>query len=187
LGKCPFCKAEIIDKTEGEKVEELKKRVEANDAGAIYMLGNYYYHCGQGIRQDQAKAIELYTRAADLGYCKAHFELGNHYDAEGNSKKERFHYEAAAMAGHEAARCNLGSIEGNSGNIKQAIRHFMIAASAGHYIAMNNLIIAFKQGLVSRNAMDSTLTAYNNSCAEMRSEARDKYISFVSTNMENRV
>jgi hypothetical protein len=35
LGKCPFCKAEIIDKTEGEKVEELKKRVEANDAGAI--------------------------------------------------------------------------------------------------------------------------------------------------------
>ena len=91
------------------------------------------------------------------------------------------------MAGHEAARCNLGSIEGNSGNIEQAIRHFMIAASAGHYIAMNNLIIAFKQGLVSRNAMDSTLTAYNNSCAEMRSEARDKYISFVSTNMENRL
>jgi hypothetical protein len=76
-------------------------------------------------------------------------------------------------------------LEGNSGNIEQAIKHFMIAASAGHYIAMNNLIIAFKQGLVSRNAMDSTLTAYNNSCAEMRSEARDKYISFVSTNMKN--
>ena len=52
---------------------------------------------------------------------------------------------------------------------------------------MDNLIIAFKQGLVRRNAMDSALTAYNNSCAEMRSEARDKYISFVSTNMENRL
>jgi hypothetical protein len=31
---------------------------------------------------------------------------------------------------------------------------------------------------VSRESIDSTLAAYNNSCAEMRSEARDSYIRF---------
>jgi hypothetical protein len=41
---------------------------------------------------------------------------------------------------------------------------------------MHNLRTAFSKGLVSRNQIDSTLAAYNNSCVEMRSEARDAYI-----------
>jgi hypothetical protein len=44
---------------------------------------------------------------------------------------------------------------------------------------MNNMLVAFKRGHVSRDAIDSTLAAYNNSCAEMRSEARDSYINIV--------
>jgi hypothetical protein len=67
-------------------------------------------------------------------------------------------------------------MEAQSGNMERAVKHFMIAASAGECQAMDNLLIAFKQGLVSRNVMDSTLTAYNNACAEMRSEARDAFI-----------
>jgi hypothetical protein len=59
------------------------------------------------------------------------------------------------------------------------VKHWMIAASAGHHTAMHNLIIAFKQGLVSRNALDSTLTAYNNACGEIRSEARDACIQII--------
>jgi TPR repeat protein len=92
-------------------------------------------------------------------------------------KKAKFHYEAAAMAGNEDARCNLGAMEYYSGgNVERAVKHWTIAASVGHYDAMNNLLIAFNKGLVSRDTMDSTLTAYNNACAEMRSEARDAYI-----------
>jgi hypothetical protein len=34
----------------------------------------------------------------------------------------------------------------------------------------------FEKGFVNRDTIDSTLTAYNNSCAEMRSEARDAYM-----------
>jgi hypothetical protein len=37
-------------------------------------------------------------------------------------------------------------------------------------------IIIFEIGHVSRDAIDATLTAYNNSCAEMRSKARDLFI-----------
>ena len=95
-------------------------------------------------------------------------------------KKAKFHFEAAAIAGHEGARSNLGSIECNSGNMNRAVKHWIIAASAGHHIAMHILQEIFEEGIVSRDVIDSTLTAYNNSCAEMRSEARDAYIGWHS-------
>ena len=175
-GNCPFCKSEI-DKTDGESVEELMKRVEANDAGSIYLLGSNYYHGQLGLQQDRERAIELWTQAADLGSTKSYSQLGAYYRAEGgDSKKSKFHYEAAAMAGHENARSKLGCMEGRSRNIEQAVKHWVIAASAGEYDAMHNLTKNFEQGWVSRDTIDSTLTAYNSSCAEMRSEARDAVI-----------
>jgi hypothetical protein len=56
----------------------------------------------------------------------------------------------------------------------------LIAASAGHYHAMNNMLVAFNQGFVSRETIDTILAAYNNSCAEMRSEARDACIGVIT-------
>ena len=92
-------------------------------------------------------------------------------------KKAKFHFEAAAMAGHEVARNNLGCLELDSGNMERAIKHWIIAASAGEYLSMHALITCFEEGVVSRESVDSTLAAYNNSCAEMRSEARDASIA----------
>ena len=66
-------------------------------------------------------------------------------------------------------------MEFESGNMERAIKHWTIAASAGGYIAMYHLILCFEQGFVSRESINSTLAAYNTSCAEMRSEARDAY------------
>jgi TPR repeat protein len=91
-------------------------------------------------------------------------------------KKAKFHFEAAAMAGHVGARYNLGDLEAKSGNFERAIKHWTIAASAGHCIAMNNLRVFFEDGVVSRESIDSTLKAYNNSCVEIRSVARDACI-----------
>jgi hypothetical protein len=42
--KCPFCNYDGSGKTDKEIVEDLMKRVEANDAGAIYVLGSYHSH-----------------------------------------------------------------------------------------------------------------------------------------------
>jgi tetratricopeptide (TPR) repeat protein len=156
------------------------KRVEANDAASIYLLANDHYHGLRGVEQDHAKAKELYTRAAELGYSKAYNSLAGVYHEGGDLKKARFHYEAAAMAGHEGAKCNLGAMEGNSGNIERAVKHWIIAASAGEYDAMNYLRTGFEEGYVSRESIDTTLAAYNNSCMEMRSESRDEYIRFVT-------
>jgi TPR repeat protein len=162
------------------------KRVEANDAASIYLLGNSYRHGSIGLQHDHAKAIELYARAAELGCSKAHYSLGLHYKKVGDMKKAKFHYEAAAMAGHHEARFNLGVIENESRNLKQAIKHWTIVASAGHFGAMNALRKYFEVGAVTRESIESILTEYNNSCAEMRSEARDAYIRFMDKTEEHR-
>ena len=140
----------------------------------IILLG--IYQRDGGLLQDQAKALELYARAAELGSCRAYFSLSTEYDLGGDLKKARFHYGAAAMAGHEAARYNLGYIKRKSGNVVRAMKHMRIAAYAGCYNGMNAIIVALRQRMVSRDEVDSIMTAYNNSCAEMRSEAKDKLI-----------
>ena len=173
--KCPFCNSGR-NKTEEECVEEMMRRVAVNDAGAICLLANSYQHGLNGLQQDHTKAIEFYTRAAEIGLSKAHSLLADNYHDGGNLKKAKFHVEAAAMAGDELARFNLGVMECNSGKMEQALKHLRIAASAGHYTAMHHLRKYFEKGFVSRESIDSTLAAYNNSCAEMRSKARDAYI-----------
>jgi TPR repeat protein len=174
--KCPFCNSDRSSKTEEENNEDNMKRVEANDAASIYLLANFYYQGLYGMLQDQTKGVDLYTKAAELGSSKAHNELGVIYHERGDMKKAKFHFEAAAMAGHEGARYNRGIIEYNSGNIERAVKHWKIAASAGEYHSMNNLLTLLKKGYVSQESIDSTLMAYNNSCAEFRSEARDACI-----------
>jgi uncharacterized protein YggL (DUF469 family) len=175
--KCPFCNADC-GKTDEQEVEDMMKRVAANDAASICMLGNFYQHGLRGLQQDHAKATELYVRAAELGSIKANCQLAGIYHEGGNLKKAKFHWEAAAMAGYEVARNNLGCMEAKSRNVERAIKHWTIAASAGHYIAMHELRTFFGRGFVSRESIDSTLTAYNSSCVEMRSEARDAYIKY---------
>jgi TPR repeat protein len=176
--KCPFCNSDRGGKTVEDAIKDIRKRVESNDAASIYVLGSYYEHGGCGLQQDRTKSIELYARAADLGSSTANYNLAHIYHEGGDLKKAKFHREAAAMAGHEMARFDLGIIELKSSNMERAMKHCTISASNGSYRAMHALRTFFEQGLVSRESIDSTLATYNNSCAEMRSEARDVYIQF---------
>jgi hypothetical protein len=102
--KCPYCNSDRVDKTDEEDVEEAIKRVEANDPVAMCIMANFYRFGEGGLQQDEERAMELFTRAADLGYYKARLNIGNFYYRGGDMKKAKFHFEAAAMAGHEVAR-----------------------------------------------------------------------------------
>ena len=178
--KCPFCNSDRYNKTDEEDVEEIMKRVEANGAASICVLANFYHLGRGGLQQDYARAIELYARAAELGFSKAHINLGMLYDEGGNMKKAKFHFEAAAMAGNEVARFKIGGMELKSGNMERAVKHWTIAASAGESCSMHQLRLYFEKGQLSRESINSTLIAYNNACAEMRSETRDDCIRAIT-------
>jgi hypothetical protein len=77
------------------------------------------------------------------------------------------------MAGHERARHNLRVMECNSGNEERAIKHRRISASAGYTNSMTNIQLVFKMGHVQGDVYEQTMKAYNDSCAKMRSKARD--------------
>ena len=87
--RCAFCNSEQSSKTLEERVEDLLKRVEANDAASIFLLADSYYHGLNGFQQDHAKAMGLYPRAADLGCIKAHNQLGGIYSKGGYLKKAK--------------------------------------------------------------------------------------------------
>jgi hypothetical protein len=61
-------------------------------------------------------------------------------------------------------------LEAQSVNREQALKHMVIAALARYHTAMHNLKMSFIRGHISRELMDSTLTA------EVKSEARDSCI-----------
>ena len=57
-------------------MERLKKRVEADDAQAMYNLGSYYSGGMSGLPQSHTKALELWHRAGELGYAEAYTSVG---------------------------------------------------------------------------------------------------------------
>ena len=66
--KCPFCNSDRADITDEEEAAQIMKRVEANDAGAMYEMGAYYHQGRGGLLQDWKKARELYARAGRTGF-----------------------------------------------------------------------------------------------------------------------
>ena len=76
LGRVRFANPIEIGKTDEEIAEELMKRAEANDAGAMYALAHSYDHGHDGLLQeDRAKALELWKQATELGSSMAHYNL----------------------------------------------------------------------------------------------------------------
>jgi hypothetical protein len=182
--KCPFCNANVGMEDE-IILEQMMKRVEANDADSMTELGKSYAYGRIGLQQDWNKAFGLWTRAAELGSSTAHYSLGGvYYEGMGKEKdmmKAIHHSELAAMAGHDLARFQLGWIEFKSGNTERAIKHWTISASAGHSQSMTDIKQSFERvdgGFhapegVENDVYELTLKAYNDACAEMWSKARE--------------
>jgi len=181
--KCVFCRTEASSSDE-EEIERMKKRVEANDALAMYNLGTCYDFGTMGLRQDHAKALELYHKSAKLGNHFAHHNLSLFYRKGGivekDTRKATYHRQLGAMAGGVQARHNLGCEEGNAGNIDRAFKHLMISANAGCDLFMKSVQEGYKRGFVTKDDYTKTMSEYGNSIDEMKSDDRDRYAAKLS-------
>jgi hypothetical protein len=182
--KCFFCRTEGSYSVE-VRIESMKKRVEANDAVAMYNLGTYYLLGTIGLRQDNAKALELYRRSAKLGHNFAHLNLSIFYQTgcigEKDTRKATYHGQLGAMAGNVQARYNLGCAESDAGNMDRACKHWMISANDGCGLAMKAVQWGYKSGFVTKDDNAKTTRAYDNSISEMKSDDRDRYAAAFCT------
>ena len=174
---CPFCRTPDPEES-SQTLAMIKKRADAGDPKALYVLGDKYRVGLNGLEKDVARAVELYKRAAELDSKDAHFRLGLLYyqgtNVEKDTVKAMRHYEAAAMRGHVKARFNLGIEEGNAGNYGLALQHFLIAANLGHEISLINVKGMFKHGLATKADYAEALREHQRAVQEMTSPNREE-------------
>ena len=138
----------------------------------------------RGLPVDEAKCIDLLREAAGLGFPDANFQLGKfHHNGEmgfEQNMEEAIKYcKKAAECGHVIARHNLGCAEDENNHHVAAMRHLRLAASGGYRKSMNRLIDYFENGLLRHVDVADTLRGFSRSRAEMKSEYRDQYISYL--------
>ena len=177
---CPFCRAPAP--SEEEATEREKKRVEVNDAFAIFNLGCYYKNGIRGLPQDRDKALELWHRAAEFGCTAAYYNIGNAYSngvGVARDKKKAVHYwELAAIVGAVDARHNLGNAEIRAGNYGRALKHYMIAAGSGHHGSLKNIKQMYSARCATRDDYTKALKHYQAYLEEIKSDGRDKAAAF---------
>jgi TPR repeat protein len=176
---CPFCRTPTP--TTEEMIEQNKKRMKLDDAGAIYEMGCCYAD-GICLPQDRVKALELWYRAAELGNTASHYNIGIAYlngnGVERDEKKAIHYWELAAIGGHAMARHNLGVFEKRTGNMNRALKHFMISVGFGCTQSLENLKHMFMNGDATKEDYAKALRAHQAFLDEIKSPQRDEAATF---------
>ena len=174
---CAFCRTPLHTSS-GEYIKRIKKRVEADNAEATYLLGFFYRQGENGLQQDHGKALDLWRRAAELGSAAAYNNIGYAYEngmvVESDDKKALYYYELAAMGGDVYARHNLGGSEYSAGNMSRAVKHWMISAGAGNDKSLAAIRECYLRGHATKDDFEKALRAHKESKDEMKSDKREE-------------
>ena len=169
---CPFCR-EALPETDEEEIEQVKKRIEANDPLALCNMGADKYTKGE-----YKAAFEYWTRAAAVGDAAAHYHLSIMYDegkgVEKEKKKQMQHSKEAAISGHPIARHNLGCWEARNDRVDRAAKHFIIAARLGDDKSLEFVKELYKAGIVSKDDFTAALRGYQAALAAAKSPQREE-------------
>ncbi|EJK48112.1 hypothetical protein THAOC_33120, partial [Thalassiosira oceanica] len=141
-----------------------------------------YYDGKKGVQQDVPRAIELWTKAANLGDLGAHFILGIMYcngkGVEKDVARGIRHFQHAAMQGDPESRLMLGAHEYKNGNHQLAVRHCMISAKMGHEVSLNAIKDMFMKGHATKAQYAESLRGYQNALEETKSPQREEAKAF---------
>ena len=176
---CAFCRSPI-HKNDSELMSRYEKRIEKGDVKAMLNLAKRFMRGSEGFRKDEAKASELFNRAADLGSAEAIGRLGllamdKEFTSVPNKTKAMEYFEDATKKGHVISRAALASLSAGEGEIELAIKHWQLAAEAGCDYSMKDLWDCFSKGKLSKPDLEKALRAHKAACDEMNSEERKRY------------
>ncbi len=175
---CPYCRTEAFD-SDREYIERLTKRVELDDAVAIYNLAGAYREGTKGLPVDMRKAFELMERSAELDYADALYNLSIHYrmgaGVRADAEKARHYLVLAAKKGELMARHNLGCEAEEEGDYDLAFRHWFMAAAAGGDGALMAIKKGFMSGIICKDDYAKALRAHQKARNDTWSEEREKH------------
>ena len=179
---CAFCRAPSHC-TESEMIKSYEDRAVKGDLQAMFHLAGMHRDGRHGLSRDEAKALELMQRAADLGSPEALYILGQYFlhgdlGLTVDEDKSWRCMEDATKRGDVCARQHLGSIEERHQHHDLAIKHFKLAAAAGEEISMKRLWNYFSSKKLTKAELEATLRAHKAVCDEMNSDDRERYIAW---------
>ena len=173
---CPFCRTEeSTNKKETlkrfwERIDEYNDPTAMNELGSIYLEGKY------GLSKNLTKAEELFKRSYDLGNPTAAqrlFELYNHHIPDADKVLMMKYLEEGARRGSAHSNYNLARFACLDSNRGEEKRRLMMVARCGHDEAMGNLMVCYRQGLLSKEDLATTLRAHKAANDQGRSEPRE--------------
>ena len=178
---CAFCRSPIHE-NESELISRFEKRIKKGDTQAMLNLAFKFKDGTSGIRKNDEKALELFHRAADLGFAEAIGQLGywamnGSLDSIPDKAKAKQYIEDAVVKGSITSRNNLAVLLADEGEIELAIKHWHLAAAAGEDLSMKALWKCFNKGKLSKPDLVKAMRAYKTASDEMNSEERKRFAS----------
>jgi tetratricopeptide (TPR) repeat protein len=177
--RCVYCREPMTESDE-EHIKRMMERVKKNDPVAMTEMGKE--HTKEG---NYGKALEYYTKAAELGNAEAHFCLGGLYfegdGVEKDKEKEIHHLEQAAIGGHPGARGILANYEMENGRFERAAKHWIIAANLGYDISLKVIKDFFMEGILSKEEYAAALRGYQAAVNALKSVDREKAEEAIKT------
>jgi TPR repeat protein len=178
--RCVYCR-EPLSKSEEEYDKQVMKRIKKNDPVAMTDMGKKHY--GEG---DYVKAVEYFTKAAELDHANGHACLATlYFDGKGvekDMKKAIHHSEQAAIGGHHGSRYLLASHEIENGSMEKAVKHLNIAANLGDEESLKFIKELFMKGLVIKEGYAAALRGYQAAVNETKSAEREIGEAFYASN-----
>lgn len=174
-----------VDMEQAEKLEKKafsiwKDRASAGDTEAMFETGVCYRH-GEGVPQDDTKAVEYYTLAYEKGCSEAALNLGIMYTeglgVEQNYSKAYEYYSAAADNGIADGFTLMGRQHyyglGRDVNYEKAVELFLKAAEKEEGDALYHLGRCFVQGNGVEKDIDKAIEFFYRSANAGTKEAID--------------
>lgn len=132
----------------------LQELAEEGSTDAEYELGRYFFVGAHTGKPQYDKAIEHWTKAAEMGNLNAAFNLGKIYSdgehTEKNREKSSHYYEIAAEGGDAEAQFIIGNHYqhgiGVSVDFQKANEWYQRSAEQGNLKALTNLGINYMEG-----------------------------------------
>jgi TPR repeat protein len=174
--RCAFCR-EPVELSQEEHDKRIMERIKKNDPVAMTNMGKKHRNEG-----DYGKALQYYTKAAELGDAAAHGCLASLYDqgkgVEKDEKKAVYHLEQAAIGGHPQARFLLGAHEMKNGRFERSAKHVIIGANLGCEKSLKVIKDFYVEGIVSKEDYAAALRGYQSAVNEIKSAEREKGEAF---------